>query len=127
MGEWCAYNLPEANSILKDWLEIGLNAATLATTIFFTRQLVQNDNRRSKRDELERLKVTFRNHLEPVAHLEGSLQARATGLRRRFPDNKTEILDAYEDLYAIRNKNSGYIEPDRFRELLKKYEPNKDW
>lgn len=83
----------------KDWLGIGIQLLTLATTAYFTFQLVRNDNRRERRVEEERQKRRIERVLAHT-QVKGLDPLVETSLKilKRHPDKIAMLYDAYADV-----------------------------
>lgn len=95
-------------------------------TIYFTSQLVRNDNKREKRTKIESLKIYFRNRLGYAAKQDVLLQKTGISLRKKYPKNQKEIVDSYEEFYASQDISTRFVSPEKFIESLRNGEPNEN-
>lgn len=116
-----------ADMTFKDWTDIALQVGTLGVTVYFTSQLVKNDNNRAFADENRKHLIRFKNQLLPVIGERGSLQRVGSSLRRRNQDKQNLILEAFEEAYyeAISRDGAGsVVTPEQFHQLMQTYEPD---
>lgn len=101
---------------------------TLATTVYFTRTLVNNDNNRERRADLEKQERKNQQIIEwcindwkRCGSSPGLLQATGNNLVRRFgPDKVNIILDSYE-LFANQNHESKMYGRREFLNMMRGY------
>ena len=111
-----------------EWVKIAIELLTPLITVYFTSQLVRNDNHREFRYKEGNLKLVFKNNLVQAGAQQGLLQSIASMLRVKNPSKKELILEAYQELYAEQfGSGVRWPTPDAFRNLMKNYEPNENW
>lgn len=97
----------------RDEISLGIQILTLVTTIgtlgvtvYFTSQLVKNDNKRQLRVTEEKLMRRFQATLGQVrGNKHASLQTEAGNLAKRFPKNIDLIFEAYGELLLVDKEN----------------------
>lgn len=91
---------------------------TLAVTTFFTKQLVQNDNRRMKQAADERRKTRFKAALfGPASRRDfGTIQKLAVSLAKSYPDSIDILLAAFAEMVVDKGWEYGFFQD--FRNIL---------
>ena len=103
---------------IKDWVELFLQTATLATTIYFTKKLVNNDTRRQNLVERDqeiskfKLKLTHAMDLDTVEFRLYVHEIVLMNLSQPYL-----ISEAYQKLY-VENKITKKMSPADFDKMI---------
>lgn len=100
------------------WVDWILQFSTLAVTLFFTAQLVANDNRRRRDAKNETLKRKVKNHLVNAMGTRGLLQGIGKNLVRSYPGKEKLIIEAHDDLYSVYAAEGNIVTPEEFGEMV---------